>query len=357
MQMALDLNAVAADPRFGVFSLSEAIIKWPAHFGLLSNFESLFGMPLFGEKGIPETVVRVDTKGKDLFIVPSSPRGSPGTKDTTDARGLKIFPTFRHQLDATLLADEFQNVRAWGTDGQLDTIEERIIEKQFDLQRKQLQTLEYLRWGALRGNVYDADGTTVLYNTFDMMGETQKTIDFNLGGAGDVIQAGTDELLDHMELEGGGEPIQGVLIVTSPGYHTKLMNNASFNKAYTYFANSTFNPLRQNMRQVFEHKGLYYLRHIGRAKFRNANGTTVTNMFIPDGEAIAIPLGTQQVFRTFFAPADRIETVNTVNEWENRLYSWLEVMKGNKGFEVYSQQNPLNLVMKPRLVPRIISST
>lgn len=354
--MQLDLSSVAADPRFGVFALSEAIIQWPAQFGLLSNWESLFGMPLFGEKGIPETVVRVDVKKKDLHIIPSTPRGTPGIKDTVDQRGIKIFPTFRHQLDGTLLADEFQNVRAWGTDAQLDVIEDRVMEKQFDQQRKQMQTLEYLRWGALRGTVYDADGVSELYNVYDMMGEQQKTIDFHMGQAGDPIQDATDELLDHMELEAGGEPIDGVVVITSPGYHKKLMANDAFRQAYNYFAGAPYNPNRQNMRRPFEHKGVYYLRHNGRAKYLAPDGTESTHVFIPDNEAIAIPLGTQQVFRSYFAPADRVETVNTVNEWNNRMYSWIELMKGNKGFEVYSQQNPLNLVLKPRLVVRCVST-
>lgn len=352
-----DLNGIISDPRFSVQSLSEAIINWPPQFGLLGNWEGLFGEPLFAESGISETFVKVDVKGKDLNIIPSTPRGAPGIKDTSDTRSVKVLPTFRYQQDAYLLADEFQNVRAFGTDNSFDPFADRLSEKQFDLHRKNLITTEYLRWGALRGIVYDADGVTQLYNTYTFMGETQQSIDWNLGAAAgtDPIQNGTNQLMDYLTLQGGGEPISGVVIVMSPGLHQKLMLNADFREAFRYFGeNAGVNPNRQNLHQPFFFKGVWYLRHIGQATYVAPDGTQSTHTFITPGEGIAIPLGTRTTFRTYYAPADRLETVNTIGL---PMYSWIDVMKGNKGIEVYSQTNPLNMVLKPRLVVRVFSST
>src|SRR5690606_15783187 len=153
------------DPRFGVGPLSEAIINFPNEYGLLNQ------LGLFQGKGISETTVKVDIKNKQLNIIPTSPRGAPVPMDSSDSRSLKAFPTFRHALGGTLLADEFQNVRKFGTDDELDVFEERLMEKMEDLAAKHRQTQEYLRWGALKGNVYDADGVTVLYNVYTEMGE------------------------------------------------------------------------------------------------------------------------------------------------------------------------------------------
>lgn len=339
------------DPRFAIAPMSEAIMNTPNEYGLLS------GLGLFLSKGIAETTVKVDIKNKQLNIIPTSPRGAPAPKDTSDSRSMKVLPTFRHALGASLLADEFQNVRKFGSegDGAHEVFEERLMEKFEDLAQKHRQTQEYLRWGALKGNVYDADGSTVLYNVYDEMGETQKTVDFHLGQAGDPMQVGTDELLDHIELNANGEVVSGILKICSPGYFTKLMANADFRAAYSQYSNlpGQPNPLRENLRDGFWHKGIWYVRHLGQATFNNADGTKTISKFIPNNEAIAIPLGTRDCFRSYWAPADYIETVNTIGQ---EMYAKLKVMDFDRGIEIETQSQCLHLNLKPRLTVKCISS-
>lgn len=332
------------DPRFAIGPMSEAIMNVPNEYGLLNT------MGLFRGSGIAETTVKVDIKNKQLNLVPTSPRGTPAPRDTSDSRGLKVFPTFRHALAGSLLADEFQNVRAFGTESQLDVFEERLMEKFEDLAQKHRQTDEYLKWGSLKGNVYDADGTTVLYNVYTEMGETQKTVAFALAATtGDPIQDGTDELLDYLELNSNGEPISGVAMFCSPGYHTALMKNTAFREAFKYFAGQP-NPHRETLRRGFEFKDITYFRHMGRATFVAADGTKTTHKFIADNEAIAVPLGTRQVFRSYFAPADYMETVNTIGQ---ELYAKPKIMDFDRGIEVETQSQKLHLVLKPRLVAKV----
>lgn len=334
------------DPRFGVQQVSEAIINLPNRFGLLT------GMDLFAEKCIDQTAVMIDVLNRgQINIIASTPRGSPVPKQTGRTQDMRALPTFRHALGDDILADQFQNVRAFGSTDQLEVFETRLMEVLDDLNWKHWQTTEYLRWAALRGSVLMPGGAE-MYNVYTLMGEQQKEIEWDLEAAsGDPIQAGTDELLDYLELNAFGEPIEGVVKFCSPGYFTKLLENAEFRKAYTYFLNMQGqpNPLRDNLRNGFFHKGITYLRHIGRASYMNADGTRTTSKFIPDDEAIAVPLGTRQVFRTYYAPADYIETVNTMGQ---RLYAKTDVMKMNRGIEVETQSQQLNIVLKPRLVVR-----
>lgn len=334
------------DPRFSVARLSEAIVNYPNLYGLLES------LGLFTPKPIAETNVKVDIKNKQINIIPATPRGSPPPRDTSDTRGMKVFPTFRHALGFTLIADEFQNVRKFGAEEQTETevFEEVLLEKLDDQQWKHRQTHEYLRWGALRGIVYDADGVTPLYNVYDEMGETQKIVEWDLlnDNAVDPIQDGTDETLDHMELNANGEPVSGVAMLCSPGYHSALMKNKAFREAYKYFEGQP-NPHRDNLRRGFHHKGITYYRHLGSATFLAPDGTKLTHKFIPDNEAIGVPLGTRQVFRTYWAPADYNETVNTLGQ---ELYAKIEKMKMDRGYEGETQSQSLHLVLKPRLVTR-----
>ena len=339
------------DPRYGIGPMSEAIINMPNEWGFLRN------LGLFQTKGIAETTVKIDIKNKLLNIIPTSPRGAPGLRDSADSRSMKIFPTFRHALTGSLLADEFQNVRKFGGDGEHEVFEERLMEKLDDLAQKHRQTAEYLRWGALRGNVYDADGVSVLYNVYTEMGEPQTSVDFNLGAvSGDPIQAAVDPIMDNIQLNALGEPVAGILVICSPGFWTKMMKNADFRTAYTYYANTPQqpNPLRENLRDGFWHKGLWWVRHLGQASYIAADGTKTTINFVPSNEAIIVPLGTRDVFRSYYGPADYMETVNTIGQ---EMYAKPKVMDYDRGVEIETQCQSLHLTMKPRLVMRGFTST
>lgn len=331
------------DPRFGVQQLSEAIINFPLRYGMLTN------MGLFGESGINQTTVMVDILNRgQINIIPATPRGSPSPKQTGRTHDMRAFPTFRHALGDGIMADEFQNVRSFGSMDQLEVFENRLMEKMDDINWKHWQTTEYLRWAALRGDVVSPGGET-LFNSYTLMGETQKTIEWDLtdntAGSDPILDA-TNELLDYAEDNSFGEPITGYAVIASPGFHDALMKNTAFRDAFKYFIGAP-NPNRESLRNGFEYKDLLYIRHRGRASYLNADGTRTTSKFVPDNEAIAIPLGTRQVFRTYYAPADYIETVNTMGQ---RLYAKTKPMDFNRGVEIDTQSQQLNIVLKPRLI-------
>ena len=61
-----------------------------------------------------------------------------------------------------------------------------------------------------------------------------------------------------------------------------------------------------------------------------------------------IPEGTG-IFRTWFAPADFVETVNTIGL---PRYAKQRVMDFDKGVQIHTQSNPLPICLKPRAVIR-----
>lgn len=337
------------DPRFGVLSLSETIINYPNMFGTLSTFANPDGTPLWGEMGIDQTTVLVDIKNRgQINIIPATPRGSPSPKQSSDTRDMRAFPTFRHALGDYIMADQFQGVRRLGTTNELEVFEERLYERMDDLNSKQWQTTEYLRWASLVGDVV-MPGGGVLYNTYELTGETQKIVDWDLNATtGDPIQDAADDILDFAQLNAFGEPITGYAVMCSPGFHNTLRKNPEFRDAFRYFAGQG-NPNRESLRAPFDFKDMWFFRELGRASYLNADGSRTTRKFIADNEAIAIPLGTRQVFRSYYAPADYMETVNTMGQ---RLYAKTKVMDMDRGIELETVSQQLNLVLKPRLVIR-----
>lgn len=333
--------------RFTSLQLSQAIMKRTNEYGLLN------GMGLFDEKGIPDRQVKIETKNAVLSIIPSSPLGTPApAADTPDDRDVKVLPTFRHAKQHRLLAEELQGVRKFGSDDEMEVFDEKMLEKLDLIQREHRQTKEFLRWGALKGDVYDPDGVRILYNVYDLMGEMQRMIEWDLDNvnAVDPIQSGNDELLDYLEDESLGEIVTGVVKLCSPGYMAAMQRNKDFRDAYKYWANNgEANPNRQSLRRPFEFKDVIYIRHKGKCSFKKKDGTTITHTFIPDGEAIAVPMGTMECFKTYFGPAEFIETVNTVGQ---EIYVKPKMMDLDMGVELHSFSHALNLVTKPRLVVR-----
>jgi Phage major capsid protein E len=73
-------------------------------------------------------------------------------------------------------------------------------------------------------------------------------------------------------------------------------------------------------------------------------GDTVTP-FIDPNQAHFFPLGTPNLFKTFFAPADYIETVNTLGL---PRYAKAIPSDNNKSVRLEMQTNPLSLCLRPR---------
>lgn len=339
----MNIEAIVNE-RFTSLELTQAIEKRQNEYGLLN------GLGIFVEKGIPDRHVKIESKDSSLQIIATSATGTPApADDSPDGRGVRILPTFRHAKMYKLIAEELQGVRKFGSDDELENFDEKMLEKLDLIQREYRQTKEFLRWGALKGNVYDADGVKVLYNVYDLMGETQKIIEWDLEEENDdPIQDGTDELHDYFEDEALGEIITGTVMLCSPGYMKKMKKNKAFREAYKYFAGQP-NPHRESLRRPFEFKDVLYLQHRGKCTFKKSDGTTVTHQFIPTDEAIAVPMGTVETFRTFFGPAEFMETVNTIGQ---EIYVKPDIMKLNMGVELHAFQHSLNLVTKPRLVVR-----
>ena len=87
-------------------------------------------------------------------------------------------------LEDTILADEVQNVRAFGSESMLEGVQAVVNQRMSEMATKMDATLEHLRIGAIKGQILDADGTAVIYDLFTEFGVTAHTeIDFDLDNA------------------------------------------------------------------------------------------------------------------------------------------------------------------------------
>ena len=321
---------------FSMVALTEAINMVPNMYGRVRELN------VFPIKPVNTTTVAIEIKNNVLNLIPTQPRGGPANQNVTGKRQLKSFRIPHIPLEDLILADEVQNIRAFGTENQLQAVVNLVNERQIEIVNKFAITLEYLRNGALKGEVLDADGVTVLYNWFTEFGITQESVDFALATEDTNVAAKVLAVKRHIEDNLLGDTMTKIHAFCSPEFWEALVSHPSVIEAYQFYQG--VNNQRDDLRKGWEYQGVVFEEYRGQAEDADGN----VRKFVPENEAIFFPEGTQNTFRTIVAPADFIETVNTMGL---PLYSKLAIDKEFQRYvKIHAQSNPLPICMRPAVL-------
>ncbi len=163
---------------FSVVELTEAVNKMPYIPGQVGK------LGLFKERGIATTKAMIEERNGVLYLVPTTLRGAPGTLNKTSKRQMREFQIPHLQVGDRVIAGDIQNVRAFGSAGQLQTVQGVVNDRLETMTTSLDATLEHLRLGAIKGQILDADGLSVLYDLFTEFGVAQESeVDFDLDNA------------------------------------------------------------------------------------------------------------------------------------------------------------------------------
>ncbi len=315
---------------------------------ILPNIYTRLGqLGLFRFEGITQRTVVIEAREGVLSLLPSVPLGAPATVGTREGRTMRSFavPWIPHN-DVILPAD-IQGVRAIGSGSEADPLVAVMTRKLTLMRNKHAQTREYMEINALRGIVKDGAGTT-LYDYFTEFGIAQQQTDFVLGTAGTKVQQKVRAVLRQIETELKGETMTGVRALVSPEFFDKLIGHATVETAYQYYASGA-QPLREDMRRAFPFAGILFEEY--NASVTLSNGAT--ERLIPAGEGIAFPMGTIDTFTTYGAPANLIETANTVGL---ELYARQMTRERGDGIDLLTEASILPVNKRPALAVRLFSS-
>ncbi|MCX8017230.1 MAG: major capsid protein [Rhodocyclaceae bacterium] len=324
---------------FTLAEMTEAIQLLPAPKGRIAE------LGLFSEEPISQRSVLVESVEGELRLLPAVSPGAPATVAGRDVRKLRSFIVPHIPHDDVLLPEEVQGVRAFGRQ-EADPIAQVLTRKLAKMRAKHAATLEYMRAKALSGVLKDGSGAT-LYDWHAEFGIEKKSVDFKLGDAnGDVMKACL-AAARHIEENLFGESMSGVYALVSPEFFERLTAHKSVKDAYAFYAAT--NPLRDDVRRGFRFGPIVFEEYAGSVTLSNGQ----TDRLIAQGEGIAFPLGTTSTFVTYFAPANLIETVNTLGE---PLYARQTPRADGRGIDIFTESNPLPIVKRPALTVRLYSS-
>jgi hypothetical protein len=314
---------------FSLQSLTDAINKVPYTPGRIGQ------LGLFDEKGITTTTAMIEEKNGHLALIQTSPRGGPEPTIGPVKRTARSLTIPHLSLDGRVTADQVQNIRAFGSETELQSVQQVVNDVLEDMRRDHEVTLEHLRAGAVQGMILDADGST-LYNLFTEFGVEQQTQDFDFSTATTDVRAVCVTVARDIEDAMGAMSNTGLRALCGADFFDALVGHGVVKQSFQYQEGSI---LRDDLRKGFRFGGIDW------EEYRAKVGST---SFIDAEEAFVFPLGTR-LFRTYFAPADFMETVNTVG-----LPIYAKQGPDPSGFNrfvgLHSQSNPLPICLIPRCV-------
>ena len=328
------------NPGFSMASLTAAINLLPNRYGRLEQLD------IFPARPVRTRQIIVEEYAGRLNLLPTKPPGSPGTVGERGQRHLRSFVIPHIPHDDVVLPEEVQGIRAFGSETEMEAVSGVMARHLETMRNKHAITLEHLRMGALKGQILDADGST-LYDLYSEFGIPQTSINFDLANAGSDIKGHCYDVLAEIEDNLKGEFMTDVHVLCSPQFFRALTGHKAVKEAYTQWQQGVI--LINDVRAGFTFSGITFEEYRGQAS--DINGTV--RKFIAPGEAHAFPLGTVDTFATYFAPADFNETVNTLGQ---PLYAKQDARKFDRGTDLHTQSNPLPMCHRPGVLVKLTSA-
>jgi hypothetical protein len=321
-------------PGFDMISMTETMNMIPNNYGRIQQ------AGIFNTKTIPTTIIGIEEQHGVLNIIPSVPRGSPSTKNTTSKRKMRYFELLHVPLDDQIKPEDLQNIRAYGQNT-LKQAAQEMLERLVEIRLKHAITLEYFRMGAMMGEINNADGS-LLMDLYEEFGITKKTISFDTSTATTDIRMKCFEVVRWMEDHLLGEVMLGAEVWADQVFFDALVSHKVVKETYLNYAEAA-ERVGGDVRKGFTYGGIKFSEY--RAVASTPDGTT--RKFIPEGTAIAFPTGTTDTFKTFFGPANYISTVNTMGQ---ELYARIRIPEDDRSVEIETEQNPLPICKRPALL-------
>jgi len=327
---------ILSDDRFTMEALTSVARRLPEAPTVLGR------LGIFEDEPLDVTNVAVEYADGLIGLVDPSPRGGPGQTVKHDSTKIASFAIPHFQRDDTVLADEVQSRRAFGTVDQLETVQERVARKIARHKNDLDFTREHQRVGAITGQLTDSKGR-VYENLFDRFGiAPPPPISFALGTAGTDVRGKCtkvlDALSDALDVEVGGD-LYPVTAVVGADFWDALISHDAVKSTYQNWEAAA--ALRGDARRPFTFGGIRWVRYRSSAKVKAAKNN---QPLIPANNARFVVGGLPDLYKTYYAPADYNETVNTQAE---TIYAKMTEMPNGKGYDLEVQRNCLSICTRP----------
>lgn len=265
-----------------------------------------------------------------------------------------VIPEFSYSDYIT--PQDVRGIRAVGTADQEEALAEIQERKLSKLRRLHEATHEYMRWTALKGITTTPNGT-VYANMFSAFGVTPKTVNFDFTSANtEGFLPQCREILRHMEdnLQDGSQWVgMAHIFVGSEFFDALTVHPTTFEAYNQYMVTNQVNgaqPNRDDLGRMWAGRQFYHggvLFEETRGGY-NYNGTA--KLFVEADEGHAIPVGVDDLFVTYLAPANKFQYLGSRGQ---ETYAFQRAMSNDESIEIESFSSPLPVCKRPEVLVRV----
>lgn len=243
---------------------------------------------------------------------------------------------------------------------ELETVASVRAEKMIDMREDHALTLEAARMQLITTGTAYAPRGTVVTNYYTEFGITRQEVPVDFAAATDPRSILNDakKLVRNGLRDGQAGTVRSFVVLASDSFYMALQQNAYVTDAFKYVdqAQAASVLLGAGGASVpgldarFESMTVFGITFInaGAAGYENAAGEFVP--FVPEGDAYMLPVGVRDLFKTYYAPANRFGSVNRQAQGSY----WFEYLNEKDDIiEIMTEQNFLNALLNPAAVIRL----
>jgi len=307
------LNIVENDA-FSLVSMTDAI-------NLVEFVPNQLGaMGVFTPAPIRSKSLVLDVRSGKVRLVSTTARGEPiESRDKRRKAQLKSFHTGRLALKDRVTADDLAFLREFGTEDQPKELGTEIALRQ-DQDGNGLMgdidlTKEFMRLGAIRGKLYDTEGS-LLYDYFAEMGVNEPSVlsmDMTTLISGKFRTNVVDNVKRYMKKNAKGARYSKIIALCGSDAYDMIHENAEFREAHLAQVKAS-ELLNDHTESPTNFAGVEWVEYNG-----TDDDTTVD---VAANEVIFIPGGMDNtVFKNVQAPGEKFSHLGQMGK---EFYSWLK---------------------------------
>ena len=243
---------------------------------------------------------------------------------------------------------------------ELETVASVRADKMIDMREAHSLTLEAARMQLITTGTAYAPRGTVVTNYYTEFGVTREEIPVDFAAATDPRATVNDakKAVRNGLRDGQAGTVRAFVALCSDSFYMALQQNAFVTDAFKYVdqqqgANILLGAggaAVPGLDARFEQMTVFGITWInaGAGGYENAAGTFVP--FIPEGDAYLLPVGVRDLFKTYYAPANRFGSINRRAQGSY----WFEYLNEKDDIiEIMTEQNFLNAMLNPAAVVRL----
>ncbi len=322
--------------RYTGTQLTTRVNRVPNTYGRINEL-GFFG----AGRGSNSTNIEIPTADFATAILGHMPRGGDVPFLSDPAEGSIILPAPYFPVMTSITPGDIQNQMVMDAGPRPKTLADVLAEKMLQLRRSHALTLEYLRMQALKGKLIDGKNKT-LHDLHAVFGIEKVTVYFDLANEDINVKEKTKEVARLIETNLRGETYTGVHAMVSPEFFDLLEEHPSVNR---YFLNQAAASGKgtEDLRKGFRFGSILFEEYNAIA----AGIDGQSHRFIEPGMGHAVPLGTTDTFRSYFAPPHQISSANLPGM---ELYISPYILPHDAGVELKSESSPLPICVRPELL-------